>query len=36
VFRGAERRHEGNLTSDLGREPVRMGETPGGILFSNY
>ena len=36
VFLVAERKHEERLTSDLGREPVRLGETPGGILFSNY
>ena len=36
VFLVAERRHEERLTSDLGREPVRLGETPGSILFSNY
>ena len=36
VFLVAERRHEERLTSDLGREPVRLGETPGNILFSNY
>ena len=36
VFLVAERKHEERLASDLGREPLRLGETPGGILFSNY
>ncbi len=36
VFLVADRKHEERLASDLGREPVRLGETPGGILFSNY
>lgn len=29
-------RHAGLLASDLGREPVRLGETPGGVLFANF
>ena len=36
VFLVADRKHEERLASDLGREPLRLGETPGGILFSNY
>ena len=36
VFLVTKRRDEGRLTAGLGRRPVRLGETPGGILFSNY
>lgn len=29
-------KNEERLKADLGREPVRLGETPGGLLFSNF
>ena len=32
----AQRKNEGRLASDLGREPVRLGETPAYALFANF
>lgn len=32
----SEPKNEDRLKVDLGREPVRLGETPGGVLFANF
>ncbi len=32
----AQRKNEEHLTSDLGRTPVQLGETPAHVLFANF
>ena len=32
----AQRNDEERLVSDLGRAPVRLGETPAHVLFANF